>query len=210
MSKAHARLQKPQLCLVTDPTVPGLAHMVEAALDAGITMLQVRGPQLSAHQLYDLALDLCPLCQHYGVICIINDRIDVGLAVQADGFQLGKHSLSIATARDFVGPNYLLGASVHNLDEAQIALAQGADFLLAGTIFASRSHPGEPTSGLSLLRAIKQAHANAMLFAIGGISVDNAHEVMAAGADGIAVISAVLNTQNVSRAVNALRRAIGL
>ncbi len=210
MNKALAKLQKPQLCLVTDPTVPGLARMVEAALDAGITMLQVRGPQLSAHQLYDLALDLCPLCQHYGVICIINDRIDVGLAVQADGFQLGQNSLPIATVRDFVGPDYLLGASVHNLDEAHNALQQGADFLLAGTIFDSRSHPGEPTSGLTFLSAIKQAHAHSLLIAIGGISADNAREVMAAGADGIAVISAILNTQHVGRAVSALRHAIGL
>jgi thiamine-phosphate pyrophosphorylase len=210
MNKPRSKLQKPQLCLVTDPTIPNLVHIVETALDAGITMLQVRGSQLSAHQLYNLAHDLCPRCQHYGAVCIINDRIDVGLAVQADGFQLGRNSLPIAAARDFVGPSYLLGASVHNLDEAQRALVQGVDFLLAGTIFASHSHPGEPTSGPVFLRAIKQAHADSMLLAIGGISVDNAHEVMATGADGIAVISAILNTQDVARAVGALRRAIGL
>jgi len=210
MNKGPVKLQKPQLCLVTDPTVPDLAHRVEIALDAGITMLQVRGPQLSAHQLYDLALDLCPLCQHYGATCIINDRIDVGLAVQAHGFQLGQNSLPIATVRDFVGPDYLLGASVHNLDEARNALLQEADFLLAGTIFDSRSHPGEPTSGLTFLSAVKQAYAQSMLLAIGGISADNAREVMDAGADGIAVISAVLSTQHVGRAVSVLRRAIGL
>jgi thiamine-phosphate pyrophosphorylase len=173
-------------------------------------MLQVRGTQLSAHQLYDLAQALCPRCQRYGVACIVNDRIDVGLAVQADGFQLGQRSLPVATARDLIGPEYLLGASVHTLTEAQTALAQSADFLLAGAIFASRSHPGEPASGTQFLQAIRQAHPDANLLAIGGITPENAGEVMAAGADGVVVISAILNTQHVSRAVKALRHAIGL
>lgn len=210
MNKPKWEPHKPQLCLVTDPTVPDLVHTVELALDAGITMLQVRGTQLSAHQLYDLAQALCPRCQGYGVACIVNDRIDVGLAVQADGFQLGQRSLPVATARDLVGPEYLLGGSVHTLAEAQTALAQGADFLLAGTIFASRSHPGKPACGMQFLQAIRQAHPDATLLAIGGITPDNAGEVVAAGADGVAVISAILNTQHVSHAVRALRYAIGL
>ncbi len=210
MNKPKRELGKPQLCLVTDPTVPDLVRMVELALDAGITMLQVRGTQLSAHQLYDLAQALCPRCQRYNVACIVNDRIDVGLAVQADGFQLGQRSLPVATARDLVGPEYLLGASVHTLAEAQTALTQGADFMLAGTIFASRSHPGEPACGAPLIRAIKEAHPDANLLAIGGITPENAGEIMAAGADGVAVISAILNTQHVSSAVKALCYAIGL
>ncbi len=210
INKPKRELRKPQLCLVTDPTVPDLVRTVELALDAGITMLQVRGTQLSAHQLYDLAQALCPRCQGYGVACIVNDRIDVGLAAQADGFQLGQHSLPVATTRDLVGPEYLLGASVHTLAEAQTTLTQGADFVLAGTIFASRSHPGEPASGTQFLQAIRQAHPDVNLLAIGGITAKNAGEVMAAGADGVAVISAILNTQHVSRAVKALRYAIGL
>ena len=210
MNKPAWELRKPQLCLVTDPTVPDLVHMVEQALDAGITMLQVRGTQLSAHQLYNLAQALCPRCQQYGVACIINDRVDVGLAVQADGFQLGQRGLPIAVVRDLVGPDYLLGASVHSMDEARTALAQGADFLLAGTIFASRSHPGEPARGPQLLRSIKQSYPNAILLAIGGVTPENASEVMAAGADGLAVISAILNTQNVLHAVKALCQAMGL
>lgn len=210
MSESKRELRKPQLCLVTDTTVPDLVSIVEQALDAGITMLQIRGTQLSAHQLYDLALALCPRCQHYGVTSIVNDRIAVGLAVQADGFQLGQRSLPIVVVREIVGPNYLLGASVHTLAETQTALDQGADFLLAGTIFASRSHPGEPTSGTQFLQAIRQAHPASSLLAIGGITPDNANEVMAAGADGVAVISAILNSQCASHVVKALRYAIGL
>ncbi|GAC1506972.1 MAG: thiamine phosphate synthase [Ktedonobacteraceae bacterium] len=210
MNKARFKLQGPQLCLVTDPTVPDLGRRVETSLDAGITMLQVRGTRLSAHQFYDLALALSPGCQRYGVPCIINDRIDVGLVVQADGFQLGRRSLPMATVRGLVGPDYLLGASVHSLDEVRTALNQGADFLLAGTIFASRSHPGEPASGPQYISAIRQSHPAAMLIAIGGITAENAPEVMAAGANGVAVISAILNTQDVARAVKALRRSIGL
>ncbi len=210
MKGSKRELYRPQLCLVTDPTVPDLIHKVELAIDAGITMLQIRGPQLSTHRLYNLAQALGPRCQRYGVTFIVNDRIDVGLVIQADGFQLGRRSLPVARARDLVGPQYLLGVSVHTASEASTALAQGADFLLAGTIFASRSHPGEQACGLQLLQILKEAHPDVPMLAIGGITSENASEVMAAGADGIAVISAILNTQQVTRAVKALRYAIGL
>ena len=198
------KLKPPLLCLVTDPDVPQLVEKVESALQAGINMLQLRGHRLSASQLYQLALALRPRCQHYGATFIVNDRLDVGLAVQADGFQLGAHSLPIATARQIVGNNYLLGASIHTLDEARIAIASGADFLLAGTIFPSTSHPGGPTSGLTLLRAIKREYSHPLL-AIGGITPANAQQAIEAGADGIAVISAILTAPDIAQAVNALR-----
>src|SRR6266849_5869619 len=161
-------LRRPQLCLITDPTVPSLPEIVEAALAVGVTMLQLRGHQLSAAQLYTLALQLRPRCRYYGAAFIVNDRLDVGLAVEADGFQLGKRSLPLHVARQVVGTRYLLGASVPSLEEAQAAVADGADFLLAGTIFASPSHPGEPTSGPGLLRAIKQAFPSCFVLAVGG------------------------------------------
>jgi thiamine biosynthesis protein ThiS len=194
-------LERPQLCLITDPTIPNLPEIVEVAAASGVTMLQMRGHQLSAADLYALAMQLRPSCQKYGVAFIVNDRLDVGLAVEADGFQLGKRSLPLRAARQVVGTRYLLGASVHSLQEAQAAITEGADFLLAGTIFASSSHPGEPTSGLDLLREIKQIYPTCFLLAIGGITAANAKQVMQAGADGVAVISAILRARDVQRAV---------
>ena len=197
-------LRAPQLCLVTDPLLPDLVSRVEQALAAGVTMLQLRGHTLSAAQLYALATQLRPLCRARGVTYIVNDRLDIGLALQADGFQLGKHSLPLAVARQLVGDEALLGASVHTLEEAQAAYAAGADFLLAGTIFPSPSHPGEPTAGPDLLRAIKQTLPDSFVLAIGGITPATADQALAACADGLAVISAVLNAPNVGEAVRDL------
>ena len=201
-------LKRPQLCLITDPMIPNLPEIVEKALAAGVTMLQLRGHQLSAAELYSLAMQLRPLCQQYGASFIVNDRLDVGLAVEADGFQLGKRSLSLHVARQVVGTRYLLGASVHSLEDAQAAIADGADFLLAGTIFASSSHPGEPTSGPDLLRTIKQAFPSCSVIAVGGITTVTAKQAMGAGADGVGVISAILKAKDVQKAVEELRAII--
>jgi len=198
----------PQLCLITDPTVPNLPEIVETALAAGVTMLQLRGHQLSAAELYVLALQLRSRCRQYGAAFIINDRLDVGLAVEADGFQLGKRSLALHAARQVVGTRYLLGASVHSLEEAQATVAEGADFLLAGTIFASPSHPGEPTSGPGLLHAIKQAFPSCFVLAVGGITVATARQAMEAGANGVAVISAILGAKDVKKAVEEIKAVI--
>jgi thiamine-phosphate diphosphorylase len=197
-------LRRPQLCLITDPAVPNLPEIVETALAAGVTMLQLRGHQLSTSDFYTQSLQLRPYCKQHGAAFIVNARLDVGLAVKADGFQLGKHSVPLHVARQVVGTGYLLGASVHSLEEAQAALADGADFLLAGTIFASPSHPGEPTSGLSLLRAIKQRLPSCFVLAIGGITAATAKQAMEAGADGVAVVSAILGAKDVQKAVTRL------
>ena len=171
-------------------------------------MLQLRGHTLATAELYKLALALRPLCQHYGATFIVNDRIDVGLATGADGFQLGARSLPLAVARQLVGEDYLLGASVHSCAEALVARADGADFLLAGTIFASHTHPGEQPSGTDLLHVIKQALPACPVLAIGGITEANARQAMEAGADGIAVISGILGADNVQKVVINIRMEI--
>lgn len=201
-------LGRPQLCLITDPTISNLPEIVEVALAAGVTMLHLRGYQFSAAELYALARQLRPRCHQHGASFIVNDRLDVGLAVKADGFQLGKRSLPLPVARQVTGMGYLLGASVHTLEEAQVAIDGGADFLLAGTIFASPSHPGEPTSGLGLLRAIKQTYPSCFVLAIGGITTQTAKLAMEAGADGVAVISAILGAKDVTKVVKDIRTAI--
>ncbi len=203
-------LPHPTLGLITDPTVPDLVTKVEAALSAGVNMVQLRGHQLQAVELYRLALALHPLCQRSQAAFIVNDRIDVGLAAGADGFQLGTRSLPLATARQLIGEDYLLGASVHSCEQALAAAAGGADFLLVGTIFSSSTHPGEPPRGTGLLYEIKQLLPTYPLLAVGGITSTNAGQAMRAGADGIAVIAALLSAANVEQAVSELRAAIHL
>jgi thiamine-phosphate pyrophosphorylase len=202
-------LPHPTLCLITDPTVPDLVTKVEAALSAGVNMVQLRGHQLQAIELYRLALVLHPLCQCYQAAFIVNDRIDVGLAAGVDGFQLGARSLPLAAARLVIGEAYLLGASVHSCEQA-LAAAGEADFLLVGTIFSSSTHPGEPPCGTGLLYEIKQLLPTSPLLAVGGITSTNAGEAMQAGADGIAVITALLSAANVEQAVSGLGAAINL
>jgi thiamine-phosphate pyrophosphorylase len=201
-------LAYPVFCLITDPDVPDLITRVEEALSAGINMVQLRGHALPAAELYRLALVLSTLCHRYQATFIINDRIDVGLVTGADGFQLGVRSLPLTVARQLVGEEYLLGAAVHSCQEALTARGSGVDFLLAGTIFASQTHPGETPCGTDLLHAIKQRLPACPLLAVGGITRTNAREAMQAGADGIAVITALLRATNVKQAGNELYLAI--
>ncbi len=203
-------LERPQLCLITDPEIPNLLERIDEALAAGITMLQLRGHQLSLDQFSQLAQILGPRCQRHGVTFIVNDRLDAGLAVHSDGFQLGIRSLPLAKARHLVGEDALLGMSIHSLEEAKEAITNGADFLFAGTIFASTHHPEGPEKGPALIHAIKHALPQSRLLAIGGITPANAQLVMEAGADGIAVISAILKAPNVAHSVQELRNVIGL
>ena len=211
----ETRLHYPLLCLVTDPAVPNLLEAVEESLAAGVDMLQLRGHALSAAQLYQLALPLRALCHRYRATFIVNDRLDIGLAVQADGIQLGARGLPLSVAREIlahVNPSghELLGASVHSREEANTAVAEGADFLIAGTLFASPSHPEETGQGLAWLHALKQAIPTCPILAIGGITVENAPQAIEAGADGVAAISAILRAPNKTRVVRELRKAINL
>lgn len=204
----HA-LTRPQLCLVTDPAKPDLVQLVEKALATGVTMLQLRGHTLPHERMYTLATALRFLCRQYQATFIVNGRVDIGLMTDADGFQLGMRGLPLTIVRQFVGNDYLLGASVHSQQEARAAVAGGADFLLAGTIFASPSHPGGLTSGPQLIQSLKHLTPDVPLLAIGGITSTNAGQVMEAGADGIAVISAILDAEDIEHAVREMRTAIG-
>src|SRR4051794_3258765 len=141
-------------------------------------------------------------------LLIVNDRLDVALLAGADGVQLGEAGLPVAEARRVAPERFLLGRSVHSVDGAIRAAEDGAGYLLAGTIFPSRSHPGGGTHGTELIRAIR-ARTGLPLIAIGGINASNVADVMDAGADGVAVISAVLGESNPWQSASALARLAG-
>jgi thiamine-phosphate pyrophosphorylase len=181
-----------------------LLTVVEAALRGGARAFQLREKDLPPRDLYPLALEMRQLTQAYGARLLINDRIDVALAVDADGVHLTTTSLPARVARQLLGPDRLLGVSTHNLAEAQVAAEGGSDFLVFGPVFftPSKAPYGEPV-GLDALRAVRAA-VRLPILAIGGIKTANLDQVLAVGADGIAVISAVISADDPTAAAQAL------
>jgi thiamine-phosphate pyrophosphorylase len=187
------------LYVVTDRQLSSgrpLRLVVEAALRGGARAFQLREKDLSPRELYPLAMEMRQLTQTYGARLLINDRVDVALAVDADGVHLTTTSLPASIARQLLGPGRLIGVSTHTLTEAQAAAAEGADFVVFGPVFytPSKAPYGAPV-GIDALRAVRAA-VNLPILAIGGVKKANLDQVLAAGADGIAVISAVISADD--------------
>jgi thiamine-phosphate pyrophosphorylase len=179
-----------------------LADVVHAALDGGVQAVQLREKDLAGGPLYHLAESLRHLTDRYRARLLINDRIDVALAVGADGVHLGQGSFPVATARRLLGADKLIGVSTHS--GAEIAAALGADFVVFGPVYftPSKAAYGEP-QGLERLRQAVTA-SDTPVFAIGGIKSEHVAEVLATGAHGIAVISAISGAPDPARAARAL------
>ncbi len=181
--------------LITDrtqlPAGLSLLAATEAALRGGVRAVQLREKDLSAAELLPLACELRALTNDYAARLLINDRIDVALACQADGVHLGGHSLPTATARKILGPDHLIGVSTHSCGDIARAARQGADFVTFGPVYAtpSKAAYGKPM-GLDGLRAACRS-AEVPVLALGGIKLHNKADVLAAGASGIALISAI-------------------
>ena len=173
------------------------------ALAGGVNMVQLREKDLPAAQLLQLALQLRSLTDGRALL-FVNDRVDVALACAADGVQLGEQGLTPRAAREAAtGRPLLIGRSVHSVAGAVEAQRDGADLLLVGTIFPSRSHPGAAAGGLALLEGVGGAVTLPFL-AIGGIDVDNIGATIAAGASGAAVISAIARSPEPERSAREL------
>ena len=180
--------------LLTDDTClqgrPLLA-CVEEALGAGVTLLQYRSKYKDGGAMYQEALALKELCDRYHVPLIINDRVDVALAVGAAGVHVGQDDLPCRVVRNLVGDDFLIGVSAHNPEEAREAAAAGADYLGCGAVFGTATKAGVGTLGLERLRSIRQAVSLPMV-GIGGVKATNYGQVLATGANGAAIISGIL------------------
>jgi len=189
--------------LVTDRTLcPDLVTAVDAALSGGVDVLQLREKDLPDSDLLRLARQLRQVSAGRALF-LVNGSLDVALAVGADGVHLPQAAPLIERPR----PDFLLGRSVHSRDEALAAAAERLDYLVAGPVYATRSHPGAAPAGLRLIEAIVPAVSLPVL-AIGGVTAANVGEVVAAGASGGAVISAVLASPDPAAAARELRRAL--
>ena len=181
--------------------------VVEEALQAGIKAVQLREKDLSAKELFELAQNLRRLTRQYHARFFINDRVDIAMAVEADGVHLGQKSFSAKDVKR-IFPKAIIGVSTHSLDEAKKAEAGEADFITIGPIFytPSKASYGEPL-GVEVIKQVRK-EIHTPVFAIGGIKEDNARGVIDAGADGIAVISAVMRAEDVEEAVREMYAAI--
>jgi thiamine-phosphate pyrophosphorylase len=191
------------LYLVTDRTQTqgrDLLWVLECALEGGVKAIQLREKDLSGKELFQLADKTRELCDRYHAQLFINDRIDVALAVDAAGVQLGKKSIPIKTARRLLEPPKLIGYSAHSLEESQTAQQSGTDFILFGPVYftSSKAQYGKP-QGLEALKKIVEKVA-LPVYAIGGIKPDSIIDVQRAGARGVALISAIISADRPSDA----------
>jgi thiamine-phosphate pyrophosphorylase len=193
------------LYVILDPSVNpdrALLDMLKTSATAGAKLFQYRNKVASMKEAYAEALPLRKAAHELGVLLIVNDRCDLALAVDADGVHLGQGDLPLHLARKVMGPDKLIGISTHSREQVVAATAGGPDYLGFGPIFKPSSKVDhDPVVGVEGLRAIRALTA-LPIFGIGGITVESVGDVIRAGADGVAVISAILKAPNVSQAVN--------
>ena len=192
-----------RLYLVTDESClvqRTLLNAVEEALDSGVTLVQYRDKAGLGKSMLRKARDLKALCHRYHVPLIINDRLDIALLSGADGVHLGQNDLPVAEARKLVGNDFIIGATAHSVQEALEAEAAGADYLGCGAVFSTNTKKDTVPLGLDGLKAIREA-VKIPIVGIAGITAENYPQVLAAGADGAAVVSGILGAEDIAGTV---------
>ncbi|WP_418532043.1 thiamine phosphate synthase [Phascolarctobacterium succinatutens] len=182
-----------------------LIDCVREALEGGVTLVQYRAKTASSAEMYAEALQLKALCDSFNVPLIINDRLDIAMAVGAAGVHLGQDDLPCAAARKLLGEDYIIGVSAHNPAEAKAALQSGADYLGCGAVFGTATKADVKKLGTDGLAAICKAKGLPVV-GIGGVTADNYREVRAAGADGAAIVSGILAQPDIRTTVEAIAR----
>ncbi|MBD3279022.1 MAG: thiamine phosphate synthase [Candidatus Aegiribacteria sp.] len=200
------------LYLVTDPFLcgeRGVHETVRQALEAGVGTIQLRDKNGSTRELVRSAIILQEMCSRYGALFLVNDRVDVAMAAGACGVHLGQDDMPVHLARKLMGPEAVIGNSVRTPEEAVKAWRQGADYIAANMIFRTSTKTDlEGPLGVEAIRALRES-TPLPLVAIGGIKAENAERVIAAGADGIAVVSAIMAADDVPGAVESLLKSCG-
>ncbi|KUO76029.1 MAG: thiamine-phosphate synthase [Desulfosporosinus sp. BRH_c37] len=194
------------LYLVTDRGLLGgrdLEDSIALAIKGGVTLVQLREKSVSTLKFLQLARRVKEITSRYHIPLIINDRLDIALAVDADGLHVGQDDLPMLKARELF-PNKIIGVSASTLAEALLAQQQGADYLGVGAVFSTATKTDAPEVSLDQLQLIKKS-VTIPVVAIGGIKRTNLHQVMATGIDGVAVVSAILAQEDILKAAKQLR-----
>ena len=200
-----------RLCLVADAEAAGprnLVSIIQEATKAGATLIQLRSKKSKTREFLDLALQTAEILKHTEIPLIINDRVDVALACGADGVHLGQQDMPLVHARKLLGKDRLIGISVNTIEEAQAAEREGADYIGVGPVYFTSSKDKIPgILGLEGLRAVRKK-VHIPILAIGGINTQNVRAVISCGADGIAVISAIMGADDAAKATTRLLNAL--
>ncbi|MCK9590433.1 MAG: thiamine phosphate synthase [Methanoregula sp.] len=200
-----------ELYVITDETISGVlshAEIARRAIDGGADVIQLRDKACGCRELLRIGRALRTITMKTGTLFIINDRLDIALACRADGVHLGQDDIRADLARQIAPPGFIIGISVGTVDEALKAEQDGADYIAISPLFSTGSkNDAGPGLGLDLLREIRR-NVTIPVIAIGGIRPDNVRDVIAAGADGVAVISAVVGSRDISAAARELKALV--
>ena len=177
---------------------------VDQAIAGGVTLVQLREKMATSRDFFELALRVKAITDRHNVPLIINDRLDIALAVNADGLHVGQEDLPVALARRLLGPDKILGVTAATVADAVEAQAAGADYLGSGAVYPTSTKPGKAVLPLMTLSQIKQA-VHIPVVAIGGISADNIGALRQSKVDGVAVVSAIMDSSDPAAAARALR-----
>lgn len=199
------------LYLVTDRSFLGNKSLKEAvgeAIEGGVTFIQIREKDISTRAFYKIAADVKEVTDYYKVPLVINDRIDIAQAIDADGVHLGQSDMPIQIARKILGKNKIIGISVENVNEAKEAEGNGADYVGVGTVFytGTKKDINKPIG----LEGLTEVCGSIKIpkVAIGGINKNNFKEILKAGVDGAAIISAILGEKDIKEASKLLKKLL--
>lgn len=185
------------LYLVTDKSddVEKFLNTIEEAIKGGTTVVQIREKTAETLDFYNLALKVKDITTKYNVPLIINDRVDVALAIDADGVHVGQSDMPCDVTRRLIGEDKILGVSAATIDEAQKAQKDGADYIGTGAVFPTQTKDAAPKITKDNLKEIVES-IDIPVVAIGGISLENAHELKDTGIAGLSVVSAIMSSDN--------------
>lgn len=201
------KLRDARLLLVTDPR-PDLIERVASAVRGGVDIVQLRDKHATREELLPLAEELKEVCDREGVIFTVNDDPELARLSGAAGVHVGQQDVTVEEVRNLLGPNSAIGVSASSVEEAREAIRGGADYLGIGTVFSTPTKTDTEISGLALVEAVTHERLPVPWFAIGGIDLENAPEVAAAGAPGFAVVRAVLDAEDPETATRKLRAVL--
>lgn len=185
------------LYLVTDKSedVEKFLNTIEEAIKGGTTVVQIREKTADTLDFYNLALKVKEITTKYNVPLIINDRVDVALAIDADGVHVGQSDMPCDVTRRLIGENKILGVSAATIEEAQKAQKDGADYIGTGAVFPTQTKDDAPSVTKQELKEIADS-IDIPVVAIGGITLENAHELVDTGISGLSVVSAIMSSNN--------------